>query len=111
MRSPVRTDLVRATLKGIRRTLRPRQRQVKPLLKAHLLTMQRHMQGLSGQPDKALLLVGFFGATRRSEIAKLEVRDVEFGRKGMVIHIRHSKTDQEGGRARALALNERFCVG
>ena len=36
LRSPVRTDLVRATLKGIRRTLRPRQRQVKPLLKTHL---------------------------------------------------------------------------
>jgi integrase len=96
LRSPVRTDLVRATLKGIRRTLRPQQRQVKPLLKTHLLRMQRHMQGLSGERDRALVLVGFFGAMRRSEIAKLEVRDIEFGRRGMVIHIRHSNTDQEG---------------
>lgn len=87
---------MRATLKGIRRTLRPRQRQVKPLLKTHLAAMQRHMQGLAGQRDRALLLVGFFGALRRSEIAKLELRDVEFTRRGLVVHIRQSKTDQEG---------------
>lgn len=96
LRSPVRTDLVRATLKGIRRTLRPRQRQVKPLFKTHLAAMQRHMHGLAGERDRALLLVGFFGALRRSEIAKLELRDVEFTRRGLVVHIRYSKTDQEG---------------
>lgn len=96
LRSPVRTDLVRATLKGIRRTLRPRQRQVKPLLKTHLTAMQRHMHGLAGERDRALLLVGFFGALRRSEIAKLELRDVEFTKRGLMVHIRYSKTDQEG---------------
>ena len=96
LRSPVRTDLVRATLKGIRRTLRPRQRQVKPLLKAHLAAMQRHMQGLTGLRDRALLLVGFFGALRRSEIAKLELRDIEFTRRGLIVHIRQIKTDLEG---------------
>jgi integrase len=126
LRSPVRTDLVRATLKGIRRTLRPRQRRVKPLLKTHLAAMQRHMKGLSGQRDRALLLVGFFGAMRRSEIAKLEVRDVEFSKSGMVVHIRHSKTDQEGvgrdvfipkgkGRLCAVAALQRWmrtsCIG
>jgi hypothetical protein len=32
--------------------------------------MQRHMHGLGGERDRALLFVGFFGALRRSEIAK-----------------------------------------
>jgi len=69
---------------------------VKPLLKTHLIAMQRHMHGLAGGRDRALLLVGFFAALRRSELAKLELRDVEFTRRGLVVHVRYSKTDQEG---------------
>jgi integrase len=46
--------------------------------------------------DRALLLVGFAGGMRRSEVVALDVDDVEFRRKGMLIRIRRSKTDQEG---------------
>lgn len=49
-----------------------------------------------GIRDRALLLVGFAGAFRRSELVGLDVEDVEFRREGLVIHLRRSKTDQEG---------------
>lgn len=49
-----------------------------------------------GLRDSALLLIGFAGAFRRSEIVALNVEDVEFVREGLVIMLRQSKTDQEG---------------
>jgi integrase len=41
-------------------------------------------------------VVGFAGAFRRSELAALDVADVEATDDGLVVHIRRSKTDQEG---------------
>lgn len=46
--------------------------------------------------DKAILLVGFFGAFRRSEVVALEIDDLELVDAGMRITIRGSKTDQTG---------------
>jgi integrase len=51
---------------------------------------------LIGVRDRAILLVGFAGAFRRSELVALNHDDVEFTRDGLVISIRRSKTDQEG---------------
>lgn len=53
--------------------------------------------------DRALLLVGFVGAFRRSELVALHVDDVAEERQGLVITVRHSKTDQDGvGQLRAI---------
>ena len=41
-------------------------------MKTHLAAMQRHMHGVAGERDRALLLIGFSGALRRSEIAQLD---------------------------------------
>ena len=46
--------------------------------------------------DRALLLVGFSGALRRSELAALTVADLGFGADGMRVRLRRSKADQEG---------------
>ena len=46
--------------------------------------------------DRALLLVGFAGALRRSELAALKVADLGFGADGMRVRLRRSKADQEG---------------
>ena len=46
--------------------------------------------------DRALILLGFAAALRRSELAALDVADLEFVREGLVVHLRRSKTDQEG---------------
>lgn len=50
---------------------------------------------LLGTRDRALLLVGFAGTFRRSELVSLNVEDLEFTREGITIHLRKSKTDQE----------------
>lgn len=49
-----------------------------------------------GARDRALLLLGFAGAFRRSELVALDVEDLEFGSAGLTVTIRRSKTDQEG---------------
>ena len=46
--------------------------------------------------DRALLLIGFAAALRRSELVVLDVTDVAHVRRGIVLHLRHSKTDQDG---------------
>ena len=64
--------------------------------------------------DRSLLLVGFAGGFRRSEIVGLNWDDVERVRQGLVVTLRRSKTDQEGvgrkvgipfGRTRHTALS------
>jgi integrase len=52
--------------------------------------------GLKGQRDRAILLLAFACASRQSEIAGLDVADLRFDRRGLVVTIRRSKTDQEG---------------
>ena len=46
--------------------------------------------------DRALILLGFAGAFRRFEHVGLDVEDCEFGKDGLTITLRHSKTDQQG---------------
>jgi hypothetical protein len=51
---------------------------------------------LKGLRDRALLLLGFAGAFRRSELVALDVADLEETDDGYKVIIRRSKTDQEG---------------
>jgi integrase len=46
--------------------------------------------------DRALLLIGFAGGLRRSELAAINLSDFERVREGIVLTIRRSKTDQYG---------------
>lgn len=66
------------------------------LLKADLVKITRKLTGLIGLRDKALLLIGFAGAFRRSELVGLQVEDVRFVSEGVLIQVRRSKTDQNG---------------
>ncbi len=96
LRSPVRSELVRKTMKGVSRVYLRKQRKAKPILKEHLAAMVRKMKGFRGARDRALMLVGFMGGFRSAELVALNVDDVEFARQGIVINVRRSKTDQEG---------------
>ncbi|ARJ66146.1 hypothetical protein WV31_10960 [Magnetospirillum sp. ME-1] len=49
-----------------------------------------------GIRDRAMLLVGFGAATRRSELVELRINDVRIEERGVLVSIRRSKTDQEG---------------
>lgn len=53
-------------------------------------------ENLLGVRDRALLLIGFAGGFRRSELVALDVADIVVTRDGLVVTIRRSKTDQEG---------------
>jgi site-specific recombinase XerD len=65
---------------------------------------------LAGLRDRALLLIGFGGALRRSELVALDVADVTENETGLLVAIRHSKTDQEGeGATIAIALGDVAC--
>jgi integrase len=97
--SPASTHhfIVSETLKGIRRAIGTRQHGKDPLLTADIRRIVEHAPiSLLGTRDRALILVGFAGAFRRSELAAIEVEDVSFTPDGIVIDLRRSKTDQEG---------------
>ena len=109
--SPTNTALVRATLKGVRRARGRATRQVAALQKSHLLQMIKGLTGLTGLRDTALLMIGFAGAMRRSELVALDVEDVRLTEEGALIRLRRSKTDQEG-RGREIAIPRvrgRYC--
>lgn len=95
--SPTASELVKTTMRGIRRTRGCAQREAKPLLRDDLLMVLDAMgEGLKATRDRALLLIGFAGGLRRSELVALDVADIEHVRQGIVLHLRRSKTDQDG---------------
>lgn len=96
MESPTKSDLVKSTLRGIRRSMGTAQRQVVPVIKDYLIAMVEKLEGTKGIRDQALLLIGFAGAFRRSELVAINCTDVEFADQGLVVNITRSKTDQEG---------------
>jgi len=66
-----------------------------PILTEELLAMIATLSdSLLGIRDRALLLLGFAGAFRRSELVGLDVEDLKFTRNGIVVTVRRSKTDQ-----------------
>jgi site-specific recombinase XerC len=52
--------------------------------------------GTKASRDRALLLLGFAGGFRRSELVGLDCADIERARQGVIVTLRRSKTDQEG---------------
>ena len=101
--SPTDSPLVRSMLQGVRRSCDRGIRQVAPLQKADLLKIVRGLTDVRGQRDAALLLLGFAGAFRRSELVSLDVDDVRFTDEGLLLRLRRSKTDQVG-QGRVIAI-------
>ena len=96
--SPTVHPAVTATWEGIRRTLGTAQRRAAPAAVDELRAMLEALPavGLGAVRDRALLLVGFAGAFRRSELEALDVADLSFRSEGLVVNVRRSKTDQLG---------------
>jgi integrase len=95
--NPVHSLLIRATIRGIRREHGVAQRQAVPLLRDDLFEVLARMGNRSKDVrDRALLLLGFAGGFRRSELCALDCEDLQAVRQGFIITIRRSKTDQEG---------------
>ena len=92
-------NLVKRTMQGVRRTLGVKQRRVTALVKDDLLEMMVHIDQqlpMRAARDKALLLIGFAGAFRRSELVGLRYEDMTQFDSGVELLLRRSKTDQIG---------------
>jgi len=95
--SPTENILTKNVLAGIRRAKRIVQRGKAPLLTDDLRKIILALPAsIAGVRDKALLLIGFAGAFRRSELVSLDFEDVTIEKEGIVINLKRSKTDQEG---------------
>jgi site-specific recombinase XerD len=98
LESPTHSGMVANTMKGIRRT-----KGTAPVQKtATLIEDIRAMvdttdAGLIGLRDRALILPGFAGAFRRSELVGLALADGIFDKDGLTVTLRRSKPDQTGG--------------
>jgi len=110
--APGRSEVVRRALSGVRRTRKTPPKRRSPLLLADVRTLLEAMRpsmgvwpaGMAAHRDAALLLMGFAGAHRRSELVGLRISDVTVHpADGLHVRVRSSKTDQEGqGVVRAL---------
>lgn len=97
MRLDTRHPSIRAVLRGLRREKGIKRRQVEALsLSAVRMLVATCCNNILGIRDRALLLLGFSAALRRSELVTLEVGDLLFFQEGLQITVRRSKTDQNG---------------
>ncbi|MEU7526989.1 site-specific integrase [Saccharothrix sp. NPDC042600] len=114
--SPTRSDVVRLTLRGIRRTRRDQPRRKRPVLLDTLADLLAERPppgwptGVARRRDALLLLVGFAGALRRSELANLRLEDVTVDVDArtreplLLVDLGVTKTDQTGTHAQRVVL-------
>ena len=96
---PTWAAVVRLTMQGIRQTHAPQQtvRKVQPAVTSVIYKLVDQLgDSLIDRRDRALILIGFAGAFRRSELAQLRLTDITETDDGLRVGLRHSKTDQEG---------------
>ena len=98
-------------LHGIKRTLGSRQKSKKPILINDLKLIIKAIDE-DKKRDKAIILIGFAGGFRRSELVNIIDEDIEFVPEGVKILIKRSKTDQSGeGIIKAIPYfeNKEYC--
>lgn len=107
LEDPTKATLVRRVMQGIERKHGAPPTQAAPLLIGDLARIVASLAHSPGElRDRAILLVGFFAALRRSEIVALDIEDIEETATGMLVTVRRSKTDQTG-RGRVVHLAQR----
>lgn len=97
--SPTTSAIVKLTMQGIRRTHAPEQtvRKVQPAVTSVIYKLVDPLGDLLiDTRDRALILLGFAGAFRRSELVALRLADITETDDGLRVRLRRSKTDQEG---------------
>jgi len=104
-------------LMGIKRVKGSIQKGKKPILINHLKSIinainQQEIDEIKKFRDKSLILIGFGGGFRRTELISIDHEDLEFVPEGVKITIKRSKTDQFGeGIVKGLPYfsNELYC--
>ncbi|MDB4023292.1 tyrosine-type recombinase/integrase [Pelagibacteraceae bacterium] len=111
--------IIRDNLQGIKRKIGTYQNGKKPLLINTLHTIidlidtNKVNKYITSVRDKAIILIGFSGGFRRSEVVNLRNSDLEFVSEGVKISLRKSKSDQYGeGMIKAIPYfnNKKYCA-
>ncbi len=97
-RLPATLDTLNIVIEGIARTLGKRQDQAPAFTVEELKQAIRRidLDTSAGLRDRALLLLGFAGAFRRSELVGLNIEQLEFTERALLVHLAKSKTNQYG---------------
>jgi len=93
--------IIMENLLGIKRVKGSNQKAKKPILISNLKEIIKVLHETKNEEkkkirDKAIILIGFSGGFRRSELVSIEYDDIEFVKEGVKIFIKRSKTDQSG---------------
>ena len=112
----IKHPLITENLLGIKRVMGTYQKAKKPILindlKAIIKVINQESDELKKTRNKALILIGFAGGFRRSELVSLNIDDLDFVNEGVKIFVKKSKTDQSGeGMTKAIPYfeNDEFC--
>ena len=103
--TPTSSEAVKSTFKGVLNVHGSKARKAAPVRAKNLrrLIAEAPVTARDAR-DLALILLGFFGAFRRSELVALDIEDLTFTEEGVTVCIRRSKTDQEG-RGRTIGVS------
>lgn len=107
--NPCSTEAVKSTMKGIERSFGIAQESKAPATheKVEKMVAACPAVTLDGLRARAILLLGYAGAFRRSELVALTCEDLKWSKEGVVIAVRRSKTDQRGaGMVKAIPFVE-----
>jgi site-specific recombinase XerD len=108
--TPTSDEKVKTVLSGIRRTIGAAPVRKRAATADIVIAMLPTATSLRALRNRAIILLGFAGAFRRTELVALNVEDLEETAKGMLVTLRRSKTDQEGvGRRVAIPRGEIAC--
>ena len=92
--------IIAENLMGIKRKMGVKQTSKKPILindlKLIINVINKDQNEYKKLQNKALILIGFAGGFRRSELVSIEYEDIEFVNEGVKILVQRSKTDQTG---------------
>ena len=99
-----RNPIIKKQMDTIKRSLKGKLEQTAPLLFIDLVKIidfideeiKKNSQKLINYRDKSIILIGWFGAYRRSELVGLNIENIEINSEGLSIKMEKSKTDQEG---------------
>lgn len=113
----IKDPIIAGNLNGIKRNIGIKQSSKKPLLFNNIKDIinklnEEKVYTLKNLRDISILLIGFSGGFRRSEIINLNIEDLEFVNEGLKIYINNSKTDQFGeGYVKAIPYftNKTYC--
>jgi len=113
----IKHPIIIENLMGIKRIKGSIQNGKKPLLINHLKLLinaidHKKIDDIKKYRDKSIILIGFGGGFRRSELISIDYEDLEFVSEGVKITLKRSKTDQDGqGMVKGLPYftNKEYC--